>query len=174
MGPQMSLLCQHLVSNGYWALVEYIGSRLLKCSKTDLPTWHNPYVTCVHNMPHVDYHVTELRTLCWASGIWLLDVCYTWHQEWLCPISTQYLRPQHFLQDLHPLWVKMCVTSICDTTFYVWDVPEIPTVECKGQKLVTGIMHLIQMRCDSCRFSFHCFHCTSTCISSLRFYTQVT
>jgi hypothetical protein len=170
----MSLLCQHLVSNGYWALVEYIGSRLLKCSETDLPTWHNPYVTCVHNMPHMDYHVTELRTLCWTSGIWWLDVSCTWHQEWLCPISTQYLEPQHFLQGSHSLWVKMHFISIRDTTFYVQDVPEIPTVECKDQKVVTGIMQLIQMHCDSCRFSFQCFHYTSTCSSVLCFYTQVT
>ena len=169
----MSLLYQHLVSDGYWALVEYNGSRILKCSEIDVPIWHNSYVTCVHNMPHVDYHVPELRSLWWAAGIELPEVCYTWHQEWLCSISTQYLRPQHLLQCVHPLWVKMGFISIHDTTFYMQDVPKIPTVECKGQKVVTGIMQLMQMYCDSWRFSFQCFHCSSICSSLLWFYTQV-
>jgi len=112
------------VSDGYWALVEYIGSRILTCSETDLLIWHNLYVTCVHNMPHMEYHVTELRSLWWAAGIWLPEVCYTGHQEWLCPISTQYLRPQRFLQGVRTLWVKMRVISTHYTTFYVRDVPK--------------------------------------------------
>jgi hypothetical protein len=56
----MNLLCQHLVSDEYWALVEYIGSRILKCSEKDLPVKHNPYATCVPNMHRVACHDTEL------------------------------------------------------------------------------------------------------------------
>ena len=57
--------------------------------------------------------------------------------------------------------------------FYIQDVPKIPTVECKSQKVVTGIMQLIQMNCDSCSFSFQCFHCTSICRWLVCFYIQV-
>ena len=143
------------------------------CSEKD-PVWHNWYVTCVHNMPHVNYHDTELRSLWWAAGIQLPELCYTWRWEWLYPLETSYLRPQHFLQAVHPLWIKMHAISIYDTTFYVQDVPKIHTVQCKGQKVVTGIIQLKQMHCDSCRFAFQCFHCTSICSSLLCFYTQGT
>jgi len=101
----------NILAAEYWRTQRQTGS------------YDNLFVTCVHNMPHVDYHVTELRSLWWAAGIFLT--------AW----GMLHLTPRMTVSHLNIIFNTTTFSSGCTysvsentcyqhTIFYVRDVPK--------------------------------------------------
>ena len=144
MGPQMSLCVRWVLSIGgiYW-------QQNTDVLRDDLLVWHDLYVTCVHNVPHVDYHVT------WTQ----VPVLSSWH---LTAWGMLHLTPRMTVSHLNTLFKTTTffpgrTYSVNENACYQHTSHYLLCTRCpkknthsrmQRQKVVPGIMQSIQMRCD--------------------------